>query len=143
MRRINSMIAIVLGSLSFSIMPMSMKAAIVEAVSNSSSGITDANVTTTFNDGTILGFRRSGSTVYFCGAISQQTNLSIPDSIFYSSTRYAVQYIGYNRCDFDKAQYVTSLTLPATVSSIRYLPSTVILGQLLKLTLTTTALTVI
>lgn len=119
------MIAIVLGSLSFSIMPMSMKAAIVEAVSNSSSGITDANVTTTFNDGTILGFRRSGSTVYFCGAISQQTNLSIPDSIFYSSTRYAVQYIGYNRCDFDKAQYVTSLTLPATVSSIRYLPSTV------------------
>lgn len=125
MKKINSILAFVLGGLSFSLMPMACYATTIDAVSNSSSGIADANITATLNDGTILGFRRSGSTVYLCGAISQQTDLIIPDSIFYSSTRYAVNYIGYNRCDFDNAQSVTSLTLPSTVTNLSYLPSTV------------------
>lgn len=97
----------------------------VTVISNSSSGIADANLTATLGDGTILGFRRSGSTVYLCGAISQKNELSIPDSIFYSSTFYAVNYVGYNRCDFDNAQSVTSLILPPTMGYVNYLPSTV------------------
>ncbi|MBP3512760.1 MAG: hypothetical protein J6K19_12070 [Prevotella sp.] len=108
-----------------SIMPQKSNAITVDVVSNSSSGIADANLTATLNDGTILGFRRSGSTVYLCGAISQQVELTIPDSIFYSSNRYAVNFIGYSRCDFDNAQNVTSLTLPATTTYVNYLPATI------------------
>lgn len=106
-------------------MPQKSNATTVDVVSNSSSAIVDANLITTLDDGTILGFRRSGSTVYLCGAISQQAELTIPDSIFYSSNRYAVNYVGYNRCDFDNAQNVTSLILPPTMEYVNYLPSTV------------------
>lgn len=107
-------------------MPAKSNATTVNVVSNSSSGIADANLTVTLSDGSILGFYRSGSTVYFCGAISQKGELTVPDSIFYSSNRYAVNYIGsWNRCDFDNAQNVTSLFLPATTTYINYLPATV------------------
>lgn len=99
----------------------------VEAKSNSSSGIGDATMTATLSDGTVLGFRTyHGSEVCFCGAISQQDELAVPDSVLYSSRRYAVTYIGYNNtCDFDEAQSVTSLRLPATVEYVRGLPSRV------------------
>ncbi len=125
MKKIHSLLVLgILGAM-LSAMPQKSNATTVDVVSNSSSGIADANLTTTLSDGTILGFRRSGSTVYLCGAISQLVELTIPDSIFYSSNRYAVKYIGYNRCDFDNAQNVTSLTLPATTIEISDLPETV------------------
>lgn len=95
----------------------------VSVVSNSDSGIENADLTVTLDDGTILGFTTYYSnSACFCGAISSQTELSVPDSIWYSSTRYAVEYIGYSRCDFDNAQSVTSLILPATVKDLNYLP---------------------
>lgn len=97
----------------------------VTVSSNSSSGIKNAYLTATLEDGTILGFYRSGSNVYLCGAISQQTELTVPDSIVYYSSRYAVTMIGYDVCDFDNAKSVTSLILPATITRIDYLPSTV------------------
>lgn len=101
----------------------------VEAKSNSSSGIGDATMTATLSDGTVLGFRTCyGSEVCFCGAISQQDELVLPDSVLYSSKRYPVTWIGspYNLiCDFDEAQSVTSLRLPPTVEGIRNSPSTV------------------
>lgn len=114
----------ILGAL-LTAMPVKSNAATVTVTSNSAAGIENANLTATLDDGTILGFRRSGSTVYLCGAISQSAELSIPDSIWQSSTLYAVNYIGYNRCDFDNAQSIKSLTLPPTVTHISYLPSTV------------------
>ena len=92
---------------------------------NTSSGIENANRTATLDDGTILGFYRSGSYVYFCGAISQSTEISVPDSILDSSKTYAVTEIGYSKCDFDEAISVTSLTLPATVKYLNVLPSSV------------------
>lgn len=106
-------------------MPQKSNATTVDVVSNSSSGIVDANLIATLDDGTILGFRRSGSTVWLCGAISQQAELIIPDSIFYLSNRYAVNRVGFNRCDFDNAQNINSLTIPVTTTNISYLPSTV------------------
>lgn len=125
MKSFNFILAFILGGILFSSMPMASNATTIEAVSNSASGIANANITATLNDGTILGFNRSGSTVYLCGAISQQTDLTIPDSILYSSTRYAVSDIGYSRCDFDNAQSVKSLTLPSTITNIYSVPSCV------------------
>lgn len=125
MKKIHSLLALGILGATLSAMPQKSNATTVDVVFNSSSGIADATLTTTLNDGTILGFRHSGSTVYLCGAISQQVELTIPDSIFYSSNRYAVNYVGYNRCDFDNAQNVASLTLPATITYLNYLPSTV------------------
>lgn len=102
------------------------KAKTVSVVSNSDSGIEGANLTATLDDGTVLGFYRYwGDTYYFCGAISTQTEISVPDSILYSSTCYAVESIGYSRCDFDNAQSVTSLILPATVTYISDIPDCV------------------
>lgn len=125
MKKIYSLLALGFLGATLAAVPVESNATTVNVVSNSSSGIADANLTVTYDDGTVLGFRRSGSTVYLCGAISQQAELTIPDSIFYSSNRYAVNYVGYNRCDFDNAQNVTSLTLPATITYINYLPATV------------------
>ena len=125
MKKIYSLLALGFLGATLSAVPVESKASTVDVVSNSSSGIADANLTATFDDGTVLGFRRSGSTVYLCGAISQKGDVTIPDSIYYSSTRYAVNYVGYNRCDFDNAQSVTSLTLPATITYINYLPTSV------------------
>lgn len=125
MKKFHSLLALGITVVTLLAMPVVIKASTVDVVSNSSSGIADANLTATMDDGTIIGFRRSGSTVYLCGAISQQGELTIPDSIFYSSNRYAVNYVGYNRCDFDNAQNVTSLILPATITYLNYLPATV------------------
>lgn len=128
MKRIKSLLAIGMLSATLASMPVESSAVTsttVNVISNSSSGIADANLTATLDDGTVLGFRRSGSTVYLCGAISQKGDVTIPDSIYYSSTRYAVNYVGYNRCDFDNALSVTSLTLPATITYIYYLPASV------------------
>lgn len=125
MKKIKSLLALGFLGATLAAMPVESSATTVNVISNSSSGIADANLTVTFDNGTVLGFRRSGSTVYLCGAISQQVELTIPDSIYYSSTRYAVNYVGYNRCDFDNAQNVTSLTLPATITYLNYLPSTI------------------
>lgn len=102
-------------------MPQKSNATTVDVVSNSSSGIVDANLIATLDDGTILGFWRFGSTVWLCGAISQQAELIIPDSVFYLSNRYAVNRVGFNRCDFDNAQSVKSLTIPVTTTDISYL----------------------
>lgn len=111
-------------------MPLSSQAETVTIVSNSNSGIERATYTATLSDGTILGFTSlSNSGTYFCGAISQKTALTVPDSvILYSSSstnRYPVKYIGYNRLDFDNAQTITSLTLPSLVSSLSYMAPTV------------------
>lgn len=124
MRQLLLLIFVILGATLLA-MPVKCNATTVNVVSNSSSGIANADLTATLDDGTVLGFRRSGSTVYLCGAISKQAELTIPDSIFYSSNRYAVSMIGFNRCDFDNAQNVTSLILPATTTDLRYLPATV------------------
>ena len=129
MKRIKSLLAIGMLSLTLASMPVEGSAATsttVNVTSNSSSGISNANLTATLEDGTVLGFRRSWSDVYFCGAISTKKELSIPDSISYSSTLYAVNYIGYNSvCDFDEATSVTSLSLPKTIYYVDYLPTTV------------------
>lgn len=125
MKKIYSLLASGLLGAMLSTVPVESKASTMDVVSNSSSGIANANVTATLDDGTVLGFHRSGSDVYFCGAISQQGELTVPDSIFYSSNRYAVKRVGYYRCDFDNAQNVASLTLPATITDLNYLPSTV------------------
>lgn len=111
-------------------MPLSSQAETVTIVSNSNSGIERATYTATLSDGTILGFTSlSNSGTYFCGAISQKTALTVPDSvILYSSSstnRYPIKYIGYNRLDFDNAQTITSLTLPSLVSSLSYMAPTV------------------
>ena len=99
----------------------------VNVVDNYSSGIECATLTATLNDGTILGFYYNDySEIFFCGAISQKSELTIPDSIIYNSKRIEVKYIGYNSiCDFDNAQGVKSLTLPKTTTYIFYIPPTV------------------
>lgn len=125
MKKIKSLLALGFLGATLAAVPVESSATTVNVISNSSSGIADANLTVTFDNGTVLGFRRSGSTVYLCGAISRQAELAVPDSIFYSSNRYAVNYVGYNRCDFDNAQNVTSLILPPTMEYVNYLPSTI------------------
>ncbi len=104
--RFISIVTLLCAIITFAQTECKAKTVTVPVTSNSASGITDANLTATLDDGTILGFRRSGSTAYFCGAISQQTELTIPDSILISSNRYAVNIVGYNRCDFDKCNLI-------------------------------------
>jgi len=129
MNKIYSLLALGLLGATLCVMPVESSAATtsytVTVKSNSSSGIANADLTATLDDGTVLGFKRSGATAYLCGAISQQSELNIPDSISYSSKHYAVTQIGYGRCDFDNAQSVISLSLPATISFVRFLPPTV------------------
>ena len=98
----------------------------VNATYNAESGIRNAELTATLDDGSILGFYCNWyDEVYFCGAISKSTNMTIPDSVVYDSYTYAVKSIGYDGCDFDNAKSVTSLTLPATTPCIYNIPSTV------------------
>ena len=127
MKKIKSMLAILLGSFSFSLMPLTSSATTVNVVSNSNSGIAHASLTATLSDGTVLGFYRTGSYIDFVGAITQQTALTVPDSIIYSSKVYPVKYIGYcyNSCDFSNAQSVSSLTLPSTITYLYSLPTSV------------------
>lgn len=126
MKKIHSLLALGFLGATLAAVPVESNATTVNVVSNSSSGIANANVTATLDDGTVLGFYRSWSDVYFCGAISTKKELIVPDSISYSSSLYAVNYIGYNNvCDFDDATSVNSLYLPATMYYVNYLPVTV------------------
>lgn len=111
-----------------SICAMSAKAETLTVTSNSSSGISQASYTGTLSDGSTLGFYRSGSSVYFCGAISNAASLEVVDSISINGSRYAVNYCGYNssyNLDFDEATSVSSLTLPSTITYIYSVPTRV------------------
>lgn len=130
MKKISFLMAIgLIGSL-FS-MPLLSQAETVTIVSNSNSGIEYATYTSTLTDGTVLGFCNRNEGVYFCGAISQKTALTVPDSvIFYSSSStnsypLPVNHIGYSRLDFDNAQSISSLTLPSSVTSLYNMAPTV------------------
>lgn len=109
------------------LLPIENNAAeIVTVVSNYSSGIANADMTATLDDGTVLGFKRYNSGACFCGAITQQEKLTVPDSIKYSSNSYAVTMIGYvGICDFSNAKNVMDLTLPSETNEVQILPSTV------------------
>ena len=104
---------------------------VVEVVSNSISGIQYAKYTATLNDGTVLGFDIEYSSVYFCGAKSSATSVTIPETISYNGRTYNVKYIGRfsgskYKLDFDFATSVTSLTIPSTATYIySSLPTTV------------------
>lgn len=110
------------------VMPVESDAAVstVNVVKNYSSGLESADYTATLDDGTILGFQAYNDYAYFCGAITRKGEVVVPDSINVSdwSKNVAVKYIP-NRCDFDKAESVESLVLPATMEGVSYLPSTV------------------
>lgn len=104
---------------------------VVEVVSNSISGIQYAKYTATLDDGTVLGFDIYSSSVYFCGAKSSATSVTIPETISYNGRTYNVKYIGRfsgsnYKLDFDFATSVTSLTIPSTATYIySSLPTTV------------------
>lgn len=105
-----------------SICTTSLKAETLTATSNNSSGINYASYTATRPDGTVLGFSRSGSTVYFCGAITNLNSVSVPDSILISSSKYAVNTIGcYSNedLDFDEALNINELFIPGTTTYLR------------------------
>lgn len=102
---------------------------VLTVVSNSNSGIYYAYYTGSLPDGSLLGFYKSGSNIYFCGAISSAASLSVPEKISFNGTEYTVSYCGGSSgstLDFDEATSVTSLTLPSTITNIiNYIPSTV------------------
>lgn len=102
---------------------------VVEVVSNSISGIQYAKYTATLNDGTVLGFDIYSSSVYFCGAKSSATSVTIPETISYNGRTYKVKYIGRfsgSSYKLDFATSVTSLTIPSTATDIySSLPTTV------------------
>ena len=108
---------------------MSAKAETLTVTSNNSSGINYASYTATRSDGTVLGFYCSGSTVYFCGAITNLNSISVPDSILISSSKYAVNTIGYHSneyLDLDEANNLNEMIIPATTTNIRgIIPSTI------------------
>ena len=108
---------------------MSAKAETLTVTSNNSSGINYSSYTATRSDGTVLGFYRSGSTVYFCGAITNLNSISVPDSILISSSKYAVNTIGYHSneyLDLDEANNLNEMIIPATTTNIRgIIPSTI------------------
>lgn len=102
------------------------------ATANSSSGIRNyPNYTVTLDDGSVLGFYYGYSEVAFCGAITSATALEVPDALLINNKEYNVKYCGYqygdaSGVDFDKAPNLTSLTLPASVSTIsQVVPSTI------------------
>ena len=81
-------------------------------------------------DTVISGWYVDSYYAYFCGAISEATDLTVPDSIYFNGRRYPVSYCGRNSSqgvlDFTNATSVTSLTLPATINFIYTLfPSTI------------------
>ena len=75
-------------------MSLSAETTTVEVEWNSNSGINNANYTAMLTDGTILGFNRSGSYAYFCGAITTATSVVVPDRISYNGTEYDVSFTG-------------------------------------------------
>ena len=125
MKKIKSILALVFLGAVLATVPVKSNAAVVEVVSNSSSGIANAKLTVTYDDGTILGFCRSGSYVYFCGAITSSTSLQIADSISINGSVYIVNRCGYsdNVLDFDEALNLSILSLPPTITYIYNIPS--------------------
>ena len=115
------------------VVPQAVQAETMTVVSNTSSGIENAQYTATLSNGTVLGFYayfNSDPYAYLCGAISSGIEITVPDTLVYYPTSGAakkapVKYIGYNRLDFDEAASVTSLTIPATVTRMNYLASTI------------------
>lgn len=109
-------------------MPLISKAETVTVVYDSNaSSIRNGYYTATLSNGTVIGFSVSSSVATFQGAISQKTSVSIPDTIVYTNNnsntyKFPVRYIGYSNSgstlDFDNAQSVTSLTLPATITNL-------------------------
>ena len=102
---------------------------VLEVTYNNSSSISYGQYTGTLADGTVLGFYRSGSTTYFCGAITSATSVEVPEKISYNGSEYNVNYFGRypgDNIDFDEAPNVTSLTLPSSLTYIyNYVPSSV------------------
>ena len=132
MKRIYSLLAIGTLSVILSVVPMTAKASdVLEVTYNSSSSINGGQYTGTLEDGTVLGFYHSGSSAYFCGAITSATALVVPEKILYNGTEYEVNYFCsysdiYDNIDFEEAPNVTSLTLPSVLTSIdAYVPSSV------------------
>ena len=130
MKRIDSLLVIGTLSAILSAVPMTTKASdVLEVTYNSSSTINNSQYTGTLEDGTVLGFYRSGSYTYFCGAITSAAALVVPEKILYSDTEYEVNYFGRfsgENIDFDEAPNVTSLTLPSVLTYIySYVPSSV------------------
>ncbi len=108
-------------------LPDKSNATTVIVESNSSSGIANAKLTSELDDGTILGFYQSSNSAFFCGAVSQNVEIVVPDSIKdkKSSKIYPVTCIGYSKiCDFDNAKSTLSIIVPTTVKEIRGLPPT-------------------
>ena len=95
---------------------------VLEVTYNNNSSINYAQYTGTLADGTVLGFYRSGSSVYFCGAITSATALVVPEKILYNGTEYEVgcfgTYYSGENIDFEEAPNVTSLTLPSVLTYI-------------------------
>lgn len=129
MKSIKLSLACILASLLLSIMSFSSFASNrTVTVKWDESSINSANCTATLEDGTVLGFRMHYDDIYFCGAISQQTELAVPDSIVLENDTicYPVIYIGdYYVCDFSMAESVKSLYLPSTIKMIYSLPSSI------------------
>lgn len=126
MKKIYSLLALGLLGATLAVAPVESKASTVDVVSNSSSGIANANWTATLDDGTVLGFYNLYSDMFcFCGAISNKSEINVPDSISISSTQYPVKFVGYSQCDFSSAKSVVSLILPQTITEIYSLPTTV------------------
>ena len=147
MRKNHSWMASVIVYLSLATLPVTSAFAasknqevnVLDVIYDEGSGIKNANLTATQGDSSILGFylnmsynssnetfRIYDNEAYFCGAVSNQSELSIPDSIFFYSKCYPVKYIGRSKyIDFEQASDVTTLTLPATTSSIYTLPATI------------------
>ena len=125
MKKIKSILALVFLGAVLAAVPVKSSATVVEVVSNSSSGIANAKLTVTYDDGTILGFCRSGSYVYFCGAVTSSTSLQIADSISINGSVYIVNRCGYsdNVLDFDEALNLSILSLPPTITYIYNIPS--------------------
>jgi len=125
MKRIYSLLVIGTLSVILSAVPLTTKASdVLEVTYNNSSTINNSQYTGTLDDGTVLGFYRSGNCTSFCGAITSATALVVPEKILYSGTEYKVNYFGH--IDFDEAPNVTSLTLPSTLTDISsYVPSSV------------------
>lgn len=130
MKSIYSLLVIGMLSTILSAVPMTTKASdVLEVTYNSSSTINYGQYTGTLEDGTVLGFYRSGSSTYFCGAITSATALVVPEKILYSGTEYEVNNFGRysgDNIDFDEAPNVISLTLPSVLTYIyNYVPSSV------------------
>lgn len=103
--------------------------------SNNSSVLSYAEYIGTLQDGSILGF---GSDIYdysqdICvyGAKNTKKTLAIPDSISIDNKTYAVKQFGFYSysngfwLNMEQASNVEVLFLPATISTINYIPETI------------------